>query len=96
MRRLLGILFLAMFFSTNLFAGVTTGYKFGKGPLKLTKHMVNQLEFFFSGGKRGAYAKKQKMSWKPGLIAISTDGNTSFFLDIQHTLLKLITKHIGE
>ena len=79
MRRLLGILFLAMFFSTNLFAGVTTGYKFGKGPLKLTKHMVNQLEFFFSGGKRGAYAKKQKMSWKPGLIAISTDGNTSFF-----------------
>ena len=41
--------------------------------------MVNQLEFFFSGGKRGAYAEKQKMQWKPGLIAISTDGNTSFF-----------------
>ena len=47
MRRLLGILFLAMFFLMNLFAGITTGYKFGKGPLKLTKHMVNQLEFFF-------------------------------------------------
>ena len=66
-------------FQTNIYAGVTTGYKFGKGPLKLTKHMVNELEFFFSGGTRGAYAEKQKSSWKPGLIAISVDGNTSYF-----------------
>jgi hypothetical protein len=65
-------------FQTNLYAGVTTGYKFGKGPLKLTKHMVNELEFFFSGGTRGAYAEKQKSPWKPGLIAISVDGNTSY------------------
>ena len=65
-------------FQTNLYAGVTTGYKFGKGPLKLTKHMVNELEFFFSGGTRGAYAEKQKSAWKPGLIAISVDGNTSY------------------
>tara|TARA_Y100000816_G_scaffold180321_1_gene130461 strand:+ start:363 stop:962 length:600 start_codon:yes stop_codon:yes gene_type:complete len=65
-------------FQTNLYAGVTTGYKLGKGPLKLTKHMVNELEFFFSGGTRGAYAEKQKSPWKPGLIAISVDGNTSY------------------
>ena len=65
-------------FQTNLYAGVTTGYKLGKGPLKLTKHMVNELEFFFSGGTRGAYAEKQKSAWKPGLIAISVDGNTSY------------------
>ena len=66
-------------FQTNIHAGVTTGYKFGKGPLKLTKHMVNELEFFFSGGTRGVYAEKQKSPWKPGLIAISVDGNNSYF-----------------
>ena len=60
MKKLLGIIFLSIFFCTNLHAGVTTGYKFGKGPLKLTKHMVNELEYF-SGGKRGAYAEKQKL-----------------------------------
>ena len=79
MKKLLGIIFLSGFFCTNLHAGVTTGYKFGKGTLKLTKHMVNELEYYFSGGKSGAYAEKQKTAWKPGLIAISVDGNTSYF-----------------
>ena len=80
MKKLLGIVVLIVLFSTSLFAGVTTGYKFGKGPLKLTKHMADTLEFFFSGGTRGAYAEKQKSGWKPGLIAISVDGNSySFF-----------------
>jgi len=76
--KILSIIFLYILFQTNLYAGVTTGYKLGKGPLKLTKHMVNELEFFFSGGTRGAYAEKQKSAWKPGLIAISVDGNTSY------------------
>ena len=80
MKKLLGIVVLIVLFSTSLFAGVTTGYKFGKSPLKLTKHMADTLEFFFSGGTRGAYAEKQKSGWKPGLIAISVDGNSySFF-----------------
>ena len=78
MTKILSIIFLYILFQTNLYAGVTTGYKLGKGPLKLTKHMVNELEFFFSGGTRGAYAEKQKSAWKPGLIAISVDGNTSY------------------
>ena len=78
MTKILSIIFLYILFQTNLYAGVTTGYKLGKGPLKLTKHMVNELEFFFSGGTRGAYAEKQKSPWKPGLIAISVDGNTSY------------------
>ena len=78
MTKILSIIFLYTLFQTNLYAGVTTGYKFGKGPLKLTEHMVNELEFFFSGGTRGAYAEKQKSAWKPGLIAISVDGNTSY------------------
>ena len=78
MTKILSIIFLYILFQTNLYAGVTTGYKLGKGPLKLTKHMVNELEFFFSGGTRGAYAEKQEYLWKPGLIAISVDGNTSY------------------
>ena len=41
--------------------------------------MANTLEYFFSGGKKGAYAKKQKSAWKPGLIAISVDGNYSSY-----------------
>jgi len=79
MKKLLGTVLLIVLFSTSLFAGVTTGYKIGKGPLKLTKHMANTLEYFFSGGKKGAYAKKQKSGWKPGLIAISVDGNYSSY-----------------
>ena len=78
MTKIFSIIFLYILFQTNLYAGVTTGYKLGKGPLKLTEHMVNELEFFFSGGTRGAYAEKQKSTWKPGLIAISVDGNTSY------------------
>ena len=78
MTKIVSIILLYILFQTNLYAGVTTGYKLGKGPLKLTKHMVNELEFFFSGGTRGAYAEKQKSPWKPGLIAISVDGNTSY------------------
>ena len=78
MTKIVSIILLYILFQTNLYAGVTTGYKLGKGPLKLTKHMVNELEFFFSGGTRGAYAEKQKSAWKPGLIAISVDGNTSY------------------
>ena len=79
MNKILAIFVLFIFFSSNLNAGVKTGYKFGKGPLKLSNHVANELEYYFSGGKKGVYAQKQKTAWKPGLIAISIDGNTSFF-----------------
>ena len=74
MRRLLGIIILSLFLSNNSLAGVTTGYKLGKGPLKVTKDIADVIEYFFSGGRNGAYAKKQKDPWKPGLMAISVDG----------------------
>ena len=74
MRRLLGIIILSLFLSNNSLAGVTTGYKLGKGPLKVTKDIADVIEYFFSGGKNGIYAKKQKDPWKPGLMAISVDG----------------------
>ena len=74
MRRFLGIIILSLFLSNNSLAGVTTGYKLGKGPLKVTKDIADVIEYFFSGGKNGIYAKKQKDPWKPGLMAISVDG----------------------
>ena len=74
MRRLLGIIILSLCLSNNSLAGVTTGYKLGKGPLKVTKDIADVIEYFFSGGKNGIYAKKQKDPWKPGLMAISVDG----------------------
>ena len=80
MKKLLLIISSVLFISLSAFAGVTTGYKFGKGPLKLTQNTANILEYYFSGGKQGAYAEKQVEGWKPGLIAISSDGsNFSFF-----------------
>lgn len=69
-----------IFNATYSEAGVTTRYKSGKGPLKLTEDAANILEFFFSGGTRGVYAEKQNVAWKPGLAAVSIDGSVvSFF-----------------
>ena len=75
MKKLLGIVVLGFWLSTNVFAGVITHYKLGKGPLKVTEDVAHILEYFFSGGTRGVYAEKQKSLWKPGLIAISSDGD---------------------
>ena len=50
------------------------GYKYGKGPLKITKYVANTLEYYFSEGKKGVYARKQKDAWKPSFIVISSDG----------------------
>ena len=74
MKKLFEVIIIIILLSENSYAGVTTGYKLGKGPLKITEDTANILEYFFSGGKKGVYAKKQKSVWKPGLIAISIDG----------------------
>lgn len=86
MKNILVILLLNLFLSSSLFAdGVKTGYKIGKGPLKVTKNTADILEYFFSGGTKGVYAEKQKNSWKPGLLAISIDGRyNSFFRHPYH------------
>ncbi len=56
------------------FADVAGRYKVGKGPLKISKEVADLLEYYFSGGKMGRYAKKQKQPWIGELIAISADG----------------------
>ena len=64
MKICLGIIFLCLFLSGNSLAGVTTSYKKGSGPLKVTEDTANVIEYFFSGGKNGVYAQKQKEAWK--------------------------------
>ena len=80
LKTLIIILTISLFLPSVVFAGVTTMYKRGQGPLKLTENMANILEYFFSGGTLGVYAEKQKEKWKPGLIAVSEDGtNFAYF-----------------
>ena len=75
MKKILGILVLGLLWCNLSFAGVTSTYKTGKGPLKVSQEVADVLEYFFSGGKMGKYAKKQKEAWKPGLIVIAYDGS---------------------
>ena len=68
-------LFVNILFINLSFASVSGGYKTGKGPLKISTDTANLLEYYFSGGKKGAYAQKQKEPWIGELIVISVDGN---------------------
>ena len=75
MKKLFAIVVLSLLWCNLSFAGVTSTYKTGKGPLKVSQEVADVLEYFFSGGKMGKYAKKQKEAWKPGLIVIAYDGS---------------------
>ena len=83
MKKLFVIIFFSIFYIGNSIAGVTS-YKVGKGPLKVSKNTADVIEFFFSGGKKGVYAEKQKEGWKPGIMAISVDG--AYYSFIKHPL----------
>jgi|TARA_B100001540_G_C15664879_1_gene577306 hypothetical protein len=84
-----------LFSSSAIFAGVKTGYKLGKGPLKITKNTADILEYYFSGGKKGYYAAEQKLHWKPGLIAVSADGAHSAFFRHPIHITEIDNKHYG-
>ena len=78
--KIIVILFFTIFVAFNSHSISNKGYKVGKGPLKISKQVADELEYFFSGGTRGVYAEKQKKAWKPGNIAISVDGKyVSYF-----------------
>ena len=60
-------------------------YKAGKGEFYLTDDMANIVEYYFSGGKKGAYAQKQDIVWKPGVLAIAIDSSDySYFRNPMH------------
>ena len=75
MKKILVIIVLGLMLSSTSFAGVVGGYKKGKGVLKISKNTANILEYYFSKGKKGAYAKEQKVNWIGELFVISVDGN---------------------
>ena len=95
MKKILAIMVFSFFLSSNLIAGITTGYKLGKGPLKITKNTADILEYYFSGGKKGFYAEKQKAPWRPGLIAVSVDGAHSSFFRHPISVSEIDSKHYG-
>ena len=96
MKKLLGIVVLGFWLSTNVFAGVITHYKLGKGPLKVAEDVAHILEYFFSGGTRGVYAEKQKSLWKPGLIAISSDGSEFSYFRHPYSVTDIDNRKYGQ
>jgi len=77
MIKIIKIILTKFFFLTLLLSSAEAiSYKHkGKGNLSLSENTVDVLEYYFSGGKKGAYAQSQKESWIGELIVISADGN---------------------
>ena len=81
MKKIFIIICFGLFISNNAYPVVSSKYKAGKGPLNLSKNTADVLEYYFSGGKMGKYAKKQKESWIGEIIVISPDGrHYSYFI----------------
>ncbi len=92
-KKFLEILVLSLFISFNSQAIELGAYKSGKGPLKLSKQVADELEYFFSGGTRGVYAEKQKLPWKPGNVAISIDGKHLSYFRHPYHVTEVDNKH---
>ena len=77
MKRLLTYLLLLLFLGSinapSSVSVISKKYK-GKGDLKISKNVADILEYYFSRGKLGRYAKKQKKAWVPFFFVISPDG----------------------
>ena len=91
--KFLGIVVLGLVISFHSQAIELSSYKSGKGPLKLSEHTANVMEYFFSGGTRGVYAEKQKLPWKPGNIAISVDGKHFSYFRHPYHVTEVDNKH---
>jgi len=59
-------------FSSNSFAVKT--YKKGKGELNLSENTAHVVEYYFSGGTKGKWARPDEADWYPYVLAISSDG----------------------
>ena len=91
--KIIVILFFTIFVAFNSHSISNEGYKVGKGPLKISKKVADELEYFFSGGTRGVYAEKQKQPWKPGNIAISVDGKYFSYFRHPFNVTEVDNKH---
>ena len=79
MKKILLIVVLGLLCCNIAFAEVAGRYKKGEGPLKISKNTADILEYYFSGGKMGRYAKKQREPWLGDSMAISVDGNHAYY-----------------
>ena len=90
MKKLLGALvFGLLLYSTSAHSIIGTWKKFvGTGELKLSKNVIDILEFYFSTGKYGEiynnpkhewHRELKKKAWKPGFIVISQNGKGIFW-----------------
>ena len=76
--------FLIISINTSSFAYVISKYYWGKGPLKLSQNTANVLEYYFSAGKMGKYAKEQKEYWTPFFFVIAPNGRGSEYYANPH------------
>ena len=88
MKKILEIIVFSLILCTSAFSDTSHSYKKGQGPLKISKNVANVLEYYFSGGKIGKFAKKQKKAWIGELIVISADGN-------HFSLFRALKKDVG-
>ena len=73
MKKLLGIIVLGLLLSSNAYA------KVGKGELKLSKSTMNNLMQYLYGAGNSKYSGHAKKKNQPLLMAISEDGNSSYY-----------------
>jgi hypothetical protein len=73
MKKLLGIVFLGLLLSGNAYA------KVGKGELKLSKSTMNHLMQYLYGAGNSKYSGDAEKKNQPLLMAISEDGNSSYY-----------------
>ena len=61
MKKFLAILVLGLLWCNTSFPSYNiSGKYYGKGPLKINKNTADILEYYFSGGTKGKYAKDPK------------------------------------
>jgi len=73
MRKFLGIVVLTLLLSSNAYA------KVGKGELKLSKSTMNHLMRYLYGAGNSKYSGDAEKKNQPLLMAISEDGNSSYY-----------------
>ena len=74
MKKLLAIVVLGLLCCNTSFAYTISKHYWGKGPLKLSKKVVDELEYYFSSGKLGPYKKEKVQKWVPFFFLVSPDG----------------------
>ena len=98
MKKFLTILVLSLLWCNTSFPSYNiSGKYYGKGPLKINKNTADILEYYFSGGTKGKYAKEQKRRWIPFFFVISPDGkHYSYFINTHGPNVDINPHYVGQ